>query len=265
MIIKSNNGRVTNFETYGEKSNTPILLIHGLGAEIKSWNNQILEFPQNGLYTIAIDMYGHGESSNLESDNLEEWNIQILNLLEYLKIDKIIICGVSMGGVIAQNFTVSYSEKIMALIVSDSFGELKTMNEKLLGISQIIGFKIFELLGRKMFAKGMAAAYKEEFAYSAHKYMFDQSLKADLSQLLKARQAINRVDVLSRLNKLAIPCLVTVGICFGKTFIDVNKKIADAIPNSKFVELENSMDPSPLVNPVVFNHEVLLFLRESLI
>jgi len=265
MKIRSNDGKVTNFKTYGDKNRTPILLIHGLGAEITSWNNQIEEFPKNGYYVIAIDMYGHGESSNLDSNNLDEWNIQILNLLKYLNIDKVIICGVSMGGVIAQSFTITFSEKIIALIVSDSFGELKTINEKLLGISQIIGFQIFKLLGRKLFAKGMAAAYKEEFAYSAQKYMYNQSINADFSQLLKARQAINRVDVLHSLNKLAIPCLVTVGICFGKTFIDVNKKIADAIPNSKFVELENSMDPSPLVTPIVFNHEVLKFLRESLI
>jgi len=92
--------------------------------------------------------------------------------------------------------------------------------------------------------------------------MYNQSLKANYSQLIKARQAINRVDVLSSIKKLTIPCLVTVGIGFGKAFIDINRKIADAIPNSKFIELENSMDPSPLVNPIAFNHEVLQFLTE---
>lgn len=264
MKIQFANERVTNFETYGDKSCTPILLIHGLGADLSAWHNQIQEFPKKGYFVIAMDMYGHGESSNLESDNLEEWNIQIVSLLEYLKIDKIVICGVSMGGVIAQNFTITHSEKIMALIVSDSFAELKTINEKLLGISQIIGFKIFKVLGRKIFAKAMADAYKEEFASTARKYMYNQSLKADFSQLLKARKAINRINVLSHLKNLTIPCLVTVGICFGKTFINVNQKIAHAIPNSQFIQLENSMDPSPLVNPNAFNFEVIRFLRKTI-
>ena len=108
MRIESKNGKTTNFESYGENTNIPILLIHGLGAEISSWKNQIEEFPKNEFYVITLDMYGHGQSSNLTDKNLEEWNIQILNLLDYLKIDKLIICGVSMEAVISQYFTIIY-------------------------------------------------------------------------------------------------------------------------------------------------------------
>jgi hypothetical protein len=52
-----------------------------------------------------------------------------------------------------------------------------------------------------------------------------------------------------------------VGDQFGEWFIEINRKIAGAMPRSKFVVLENAMDPSNLVNPVDFNREVLKFLR----
>ncbi len=96
-----------------------------------------------------MDMYGHGKSSNLVSLSLNEWDTQILNLLDYLEIQKFIICGVSMGGVIVQYFTVKHPEKILALIVSDSFAELKTITEKSVGLFQVIGFHILKILGKK--------------------------------------------------------------------------------------------------------------------
>ncbi len=262
MKITSSDGKVTNFKTYGNKNNTSILLIHGLGAELSSWKNQFQEYSKNGYYVIAMDMYGHGESSNLNSLNLDEWDNQILNLLDYLDIKKVIICGVSMGGVIAQYFTVKHSERIKVLIVSDSFGELKTVKEKSVGFFQIIGFYILKILGRKRAAKLVSSAYKYEFATQAKVYMYNQMLNANISQLVKARKIINKIDVLNDLKQLDIPSLVIVGVCFGNSFIKINKKIADSINNSKFVKLKNSMDPSPLVNPTEFNYEVFKFLKK---
>jgi hypothetical protein len=55
--------------------------------------------------------------------------------------------------------------------------------------------------------------------------------------------------------------MVLVGDQFGKSFVEINRKIADGIKGSKFVILKNSMDPSNLVNPVDFNKEVLQFLQ----
>lgn len=263
MIISSKTGKITKYETYGDKENTAILLIHGLGAELSSWENQVNEYAEHGYYVIAMDMYGHGESSNLDSCDLDEWDNQILNLLEHLEIGKTIICGVSMGGVIAQHFTVEHSERILALIVSDSFGELKTLYEKFLGFSQVIGFKVFKMLGKKRTAKLMVSAYKDEFASNARNYIYNQMQKTELSQLLKSRHAINKIDAIESMGKLDIPCLIIVGACFGKIFIDINKKISDAIKNSQFVILQKSMDPSPLVNSVGFNREVLNFLKSN--
>ncbi len=262
MKIKLNSGRIINYETYGDKNNIPFLLIHGLGAELSSWSNQVEKYSQEGYYVIAMDMYGHGESSKLESSDLNEWDVQILSLLKYLNIEKTIICGVSMGGVIAQHFTVKYPERIIALIISDSFAELKTVSEKLVGFFQVIGFHVLKIISKEARAKFVSSTYKYEFASLAKKYTYNQMLKADISELIKARKAINKIAVLDELKKLDIPSLVIVGVCFGKSFININKKIADSINNSKFVLLENSMDPSPLVNAVRFNYEVIGFLRE---
>lgn len=260
MIITNKDNRISNFETFGDSQNPAIVLIHGLGAELSSWSSQIEILKKEGYYIITPDMYGHGKSSDLISDDLIEWNLQLNELISHLKIEKFIICGVSMGGVIAQNYAVENPDKISAIVISDSFGELKTFSEKLLGFSQIIGFKIFRILGNKFFAKGMASAYKETYAIAAKEYMYNQSLIADFNQLLNARRAINKVNTLNKLKKLNIPSLIVVGECFGTGFVNINKKISDSFRDSKFVVLKESMDPSPMVNSESFNMELIQFL-----
>jgi pimeloyl-ACP methyl ester carboxylesterase len=150
------------------------------------------------------------------------------------------------------------------LILSDTFGELKTLSEKGLGFSQVAGFKLYKLLGHERYAKGVAAAYKPPFAKKARDYLSAMSLDADFEQLTLARKAINKIDAIQKIEGEGMPTLVMVGDQFGDAFIEINRKIADGIKGSKFVVLNESMDPSNLVNPVAFNREVLAFLKDAL-
>lgn len=260
MKYISDSGFSTYYEENGDPNTTTILLLHGIGLDHRMWKNQMEPLTTAGFHVLALDLYGHGKSSKLERITLDNWNDQINNLMDHLKISKAIIIGVSMGGVIAQHFVIKHSSKVIKLIISDSFGELKTLKEKLLGASQVIGFGIFKLLGVKTFAKAMRSTYKAEFAASAGKEIYNRSLEADFKQLILARKAINKIDVIKDLSNINVQSLVIVGRSFGAYFIKINKKIANGLNDSRFIEMDNSMDPSPLVNPDQFNEAVLSFI-----
>jgi 3-oxoadipate enol-lactonase len=262
MKLSHADGRETYYETFGDPRDRGAVLIHGLGAESSSWRNQNHWLSELGYFVVVPDMFGHGRSAALGDDGLNEWTRQIEDLLDHYKLASAVIIGVSMGGVIAMNFSVSRPHRISALIVSDSFAELSTAGEKLLGFSQAIGFRVFKLLGRKLFARGMAAAYPQAFAKSAWEYMIEHSLRADFDQLLKARKAINSISVLDALSRLQAPSLIIVGAEFGEGFVKINRKIANAIPGAEFAVLGESMDPSPLVNPREFNNRLAWFLEK---
>jgi pimeloyl-ACP methyl ester carboxylesterase len=146
-------------------------------------------------------------------------------------------------------------------VLADTFGELKTFREKLLGFSQVVGFSVYNVLGGKRLARGMASAYKAPFAKRARAYFSQVSLNVDFDQLVLARKAINKIDAIGKIDGDRIPTMVLVGDQFGKSFVEINRKIANGIAGSKFVILENSMDPSNLVNPDGFNQAVLQFIR----
>lgn len=168
-----------------------------------------------------------------------------------------------MGGVIAQSFVINNPDKVSRLILSDTFGELETLPEKVLGASQAVGYKAYKLLGHERYAKSVAKAYQQPFAKPARDYLSEQSLHADFEQLILARKAINKIDAIQKIDSEGMSTLVMVGDQFGDSFIEINRKIAEGIKGSKFEVLKDAMDPSNLVNPKAFNHEVLTFLKDA--
>jgi pimeloyl-ACP methyl ester carboxylesterase len=263
MIIKNPDGTETLLWEAGNPANEAMVLLHGIGADHNMWAPQVQAFSDQGFFVLAPDMLAHGQSSKVKTLELRDWENQIIELLRQKDLKSCILIGVSMGGVIAQSYVINNPDKVSRLILSDTFGELKTLSEKVLGFSQVAGFKIYKLLGRERYARAVASAYKPAFAKQAREYLSTRSLDADFEQLTLARKAINRIDAIQQIDGVGMPTLVMVGDQFGESFIEINRKIAAGIKGSKFVVLNESMDPSNLVNPVAFNHQVLAFLQDT--
>ncbi|MBE9103294.1 alpha/beta fold hydrolase [Vacuolonema iberomarrocanum] len=263
MILKNPDGTETYYEAIGSNDAHTLVLLHGIGADHAMWQPQLQNYSNEGYRLLALDLFGHGRSSNLSHISLTDWHNQINWLLDDQGIEKCTLIGASMGGVIAQSFVAHDFSRVERVVITDSFGELKTLQEKLLGFSAVLGFSLFKILGTGMLAKGMHSTYKAAYAQQAQDYFMQVSSTIDLDQMILARKAINQVNVLDRLQTVSIPALVIVGAGFGQAFIEINQKIADALPNSQFVILDQSMDPSNLVNPVEFDKHVLRFLKEK--
>jgi len=251
----------TYYKMLGEVNRETLLLLHGIGADHAMWQPQIDVFAAAGFHVLAPDLFGHGKSSALSSIKLSDWHRQINWLLDHHNVKKCALIGVSMGGVITQSFAVRYPQSVHKLIVSDTFGELSTLKEKVMGFSAIAGLHLFKLLGKQLMAKTLQATYSSPYANAAQAYFSAASEGVNLDQLLLARKAINRIDILEQLQDITMPALVMVGEDFGEDFIEINRKIATALPNSRFFILKQAMDPSNLVNPAEFNRHVFDFLR----
>lgn len=263
MKITNTDGTETVYSALGDAANEAIVLLHGIGADHTMWQPQMAEFARSGFYVLAPDLLGHGQSSKVQHLELRDWESQILDLLREHQRKSCILVGVSMGGVIAQSLAVHHPAKVSRLIVSDTFAELKTPLERALGLSQVMGFWIFKRIGTAAMAKGLTSTYQAPFAKPAKDYFSQVALNADFDQLILARRAINRIDVVEQLQYLQIPTLVMVGDRFGPFFVAINRKIANAVKDAKFVVLNEAMDPSNLVNPASFNREVLTFLQTN--
>ncbi len=137
------------YEILGKEDGYPTLLIHGFGVKKEVWMAQVGDLSQH-FKVIRFDNRGSGKSSRPSGANMDIFTEDIKNFLDYLQIEKTHVMGWSLGGMIAQNFILKYPEKVNKLVLSDTFGELKTFREKVLGFSQVIGFRIYKILGGKI-------------------------------------------------------------------------------------------------------------------
>ncbi len=94
-------------------SGKPVLFIHAGIADCTMWDDQFSLFSQ--FYrVIRYDTRGFGRS---QTETTEFSNRQdIIDLLNYLNIDRVSVIGISRGGQIAIDFTLEHPERVSALV-----------------------------------------------------------------------------------------------------------------------------------------------------
>ncbi|OGP64778.1 MAG: alpha/beta hydrolase [Deltaproteobacteria bacterium RBG_13_53_10] len=133
----ANNIRI-EYETFGDPSSPPILLIIGLGGQLIYWDEEFCrQLAEADLYVIRYDNRDAGLSTKFDEAGvpdimdvvgklmnrqkvtppytIEDMAADAIGLLDALKIDKAHICGMSMGGMIAQALAISYPGRVLSL------------------------------------------------------------------------------------------------------------------------------------------------------
>ncbi len=122
IIIHRNIAKLKNIDMFyfDTKTDKPVILcLHGRWGRAETWVDFIRHYGRQ-YRIIAPDQRGHGLSSKPESDYTgEEMAEDINQLLDFLKLDSVILAGHSMGGQVAGYFAALYPERVKALAILD--------------------------------------------------------------------------------------------------------------------------------------------------
>jgi len=109
------NGINICYKTQGE--GFPLILLHGYGSKKESFMAQIPELSKH-FKVIAVDMRGAGKSSRPNYHyTMEMFVDDIKGLMDFLRIEKTHLLGLSFGGMVAQNFVLKYPSYVAKLIL----------------------------------------------------------------------------------------------------------------------------------------------------
>ncbi len=126
------------YDTFGSKTDPPMILIMGLTAQMINWPNGFCEqLADAGHFVIRFDNRDCGLSSkfgDLGAPNLQQWGerlikgeqlsppytlsqmaADVLVLMDGLDIDAAHICGMSMGGMLAQILGLEHPERVLSV------------------------------------------------------------------------------------------------------------------------------------------------------
>lgn len=106
-----------------ENDSIPIILIHGTGSSLHTFNFWAAELKSNHR-VIRMDLPGYGLTGPFPERNysIDSYVTFIDNFLKELEIKKCIIAGNSLGGRIAWNYAISYPNNVDKLILIDASG-----------------------------------------------------------------------------------------------------------------------------------------------
>lgn len=111
-----------NYELAGQGKT--LVLIHGLRSSLASWRPFIPALAEH--YQVLVwDVRGHGQSDKPDEEyTVSLWAQDLSLLLHKLDIAKAYVLGISMGGVLAQRFTLDYPDMVEALILASTSSEV---------------------------------------------------------------------------------------------------------------------------------------------
>jgi pimeloyl-ACP methyl ester carboxylesterase len=109
----------TAYDLIGPEGAPCVVLIHGLGLSRKLWEPPLPAFA--GYRVLLYDLYGHGESAPPpEAASLRVFSGQIAGLLDHVGIERALIVGFSIGGMINRRFALDYPERVASLVILNS-------------------------------------------------------------------------------------------------------------------------------------------------
>lgn len=107
-----------------EPNGIVVSLLHGKNFNGAYWGTTIEALIKNGYNVLVPDQIGFGKSSKPEyfQFTFQQLALNTRNLLDSLNINKTVVLGHSMGGMLATRFALMYPEKTEKLILLNPIG-----------------------------------------------------------------------------------------------------------------------------------------------
>ncbi|HGH7177080.1 TPA: alpha/beta fold hydrolase [Bacillus wiedmannii] len=242
-----------------EGSGPVMLLLHGLGGNANNWLYQRQYFKENWT-VISLDLPGHGKSEGLEIPFKEYKNV-LYELYSYLKLQKIVICGLSKGARVGIDFAIQYPGVVASLIVVNAFPYLEPENRK-------ERIEVYDLLSLHDNGKTWADTLLKAMGVADNEVIvrgFYQSLQS-INSVHIQRLFAELVDYDQRpfLSNISCPTLIIRGE--NDDFVPEKyvREFERHLKNTTFIELKNSGHLPYLEQPTSFNMTVETFFNHAL-
>ena len=103
-------------------TNQWVTFVHGAGGSSSIWFKQIRDFKKH-YNVLLLDLRGHGDSKNSQNTSSHKHYTfpalanDIIEVLDYLKIQKSHFVGISLGTILIRQLAESYPNKVQSMIL----------------------------------------------------------------------------------------------------------------------------------------------------
>ncbi len=232
------------YEEYGE--GFPLLMILGLQANIDWWGKSLLKKIANYHRVIVFDNRGTGRSNNSDNDYVLNTLVEdTIGLMDILNIDKANVFGHSMGGMISQELTLNYPERVNKLVLCSSHCGQSRLIPTSSKVNQILDQPQEKLSLEKIARNMLSIFYTEKFLKRNLKFVElaiqnMSKMQTSIKNYNRQIKAIESFDACEKLKNIKKPTLIMHGTKDILIPIQNGKILAEFIRGAKLILFNNS-------------------------
>lgn len=256
----------TRLAVHTRGSGLPLLLLHAFPLDHSMWSGQ--DELADEFRLIVPDQRGFGSSAGPPPASIVQLADDAVALLDALHVtESVVVCGLSMGGYVAQHVAVRHPGRVRALILADTKleadtpearaarGELSAKVERL-GPEVVATAMIPNLLARSEAARAKPGRAGIEAALER---TIRSTPVATITAALAALGA--RPDMSEALRQIAVPVLLVVGAEDTITPPACMERAEAVLARPRLLVMPRTGHLAPLEDPTTFNAAVRTFLR----
>ncbi|MFN9367191.1 MAG: alpha/beta fold hydrolase [Planctomycetia bacterium] len=242
----------------------PCVLLHGFPLDHAMWREQ--EPLAEHLRLIVPDLRGFGGSAATVMESIESLADDVPALLDALHVGgPAVICGLSMGGYVAQHVAVRHPDRVAALVLVDTKLEADTpearaarvdLSAKVGRLGQAI---VAEAMVPRLLAPAAAGTPGRGALEDLLRGAIHRQTVAGIQAALAALGA--RPDMTEPLSHVRAPTLLVCGAEDTITPPECLERAEEIMPCARLLIVPRAGHMTPLEAPEVFNRALLEFLQ----
>ena len=255
------NGIDTRYVLSNEGGGPWLTFVHQLGGDLSVWD-QLAGYFRDDFTVLRYDVRGHGQTAvSNEPFSVADLSQDLRALLDTLGVQKTHIVGMSMGGMIAQQFALDNPARIDTLTLTDTHAgtppsghavwEQRAATARAEGVGALAQGTM-----ERWLTAGFRDAHPE--VVEQIREVFENTSSEGYAQ---ACIALRDFDVRSRLTEIALPTLVVAGRHDAGTPPAATQEIANAIRGARF-ELLDAAHLAPIEQSQRFTALLESFLQK---
>ena len=260
------NGITINYQIDGEDAaNGTIVLINGLADDLASWGFQVPALVAAGYRVLSFDNRGIGKSdrpagpysSRMLADDAKA-------LVDHLGISGFHLMGVSMGGMISEEYALAYPGDLKSLTLACTYGTADPFCQTMFAFWADLARKVdVPFVMRDVALWAFTGPFFEERPADAAEFAaamaaLDMSVETYLAQLA----VIQNHDAIGRVGAIGVPTLVLAGEEDILIPVRLSKRLQQAIPGAAWKTVPGG-HACLWESPDPFNEAFLDFVRSQ--
>jgi 3-oxoadipate enol-lactonase/4-carboxymuconolactone decarboxylase len=235
------------------------VFINGLGTDLHIWDGVVEALPR--AWTILrYDVRGHGLSEAGEGPHdMSAFSADLCELLDRLGIASVVLCGLSLGGLIAQELALTHPGRVRGVCLCATAARIGSRESWQQRIDQIEAGGLAAVSDTAM-GRWFGAPFRERqpSVVRGCRSMLERTSQAGY---IAAAQALRDADLTARVAGIAAPAMVVAGELDVATPPEQGRALAAALRGARFELLPQTGHLLSVEQPAALARALVQFAR----